>query len=103
MSIAAILPMRAAFMLLVALLSGCEAARVYFHESEGISAAQLLPISQQEHQYVDDRNLAAKVRAVVGPGVEVDVYLKDVTLKGAGPGDVEKAKSIAGVKSVKAQ
>ncbi len=90
-------------MLVMALLSGCEAARVYFHESEGISAAQLLPIAQQERQYVDDRNLATRVQAVVGPGVEVDVYLKDVTLKGARPGDLEKVKRIAGVKSVKAE
>jgi len=95
--------MRAPFLLVVALLAGCEAARIYFHESAGITPGQLLPIALQERQYVDDRNLEAKVKTVVGPGVEVDVYLKEVTLKGAAAKDVDAVKRLPGVKSVQAQ
>jgi hypothetical protein len=95
--------MRAPFLLAVALLAGCEAARIYFHESAGITPAQLLPIALQERQYIDDRNLEARVKNVVGPGVEVDVYLKEVTLKGAADKDVQAVKRLPGVKSVQAQ
>ena len=85
-------------------LVGCEAARVYFHESAGISPLELAPLAAQERQYVEDRNLEAKVKSTVGPGVEVDVYLKDVTLKGASPSTLEAmrdaVRKIPGVKKV---
>jgi len=94
--------MRAAVLLWVALLAGCEAARFYFNETAGISPNELLPIALQERQYVDDRNLESKVVGIVGPKVEVDVYLKEVTLKGpATPEQVAAVKRLSGVKSVK--
>jgi hypothetical protein len=89
--------------ILVVLLAGCEAARIYFHETAGITPAELLPIALQERQYVDDRNLEGRVKAVVGPNVAVDVYLKEVTLKGASPREVAAVKGLSGVKSVKAE
>ena len=95
--------MRAAILLAVMVLAGCEAARIYFHETAGITPTQLLPIARQERQYVDDRNLEAKVQSTVGPGVEVDVYLSEVTLKGASAPQVEAVKKIPGVKKVEAQ
>jgi hypothetical protein len=95
--------MRFAVVIAATLLAGCEAARVYFQETEGITPAELLPIALQERQYVEDRNLEGKVKAVVGPSVAVDVYLKEVTLKGASPREVEAVKALSGVKSVKAE
>lgn len=96
--------MRAAILLWMALLAGCEAARIYFNETAGITPGELLPIARQERQYVDDRNLEARVKAVVPASVAVDVYLKEVTLKGpAGPAEIQAVQGIAGVKSVKVE
>ena len=85
------------------LLSGCEQLKVYWHETAGISPTELLPLYKQEKQYVTDRELEAKVRAVVGTGVGVEVYLGAVTLTGASARDVETAKGVRGVKSVAAK
>jgi hypothetical protein len=95
--------MRAAVLLWMALLAGCEAARIYFNETAGITPGELLPIAMQERQYVDDRDLEAKVRAVVAPSVGVDVYLKEVTLRGASGEDVEAVRRIPEVKKVESR
>ena len=96
--------MRAAVLLWIALLAGCEATRFYFNETAGITPGELLPIVFQERQYVDDRNLESKVQGIVGPQVEVGVYLKEVTLKGAVTAEqVEAVKRLSGVKSVRVE
>ena len=96
--------MRAAVLLWVALIAGCESARFYLNETAGISPGELIPIVFQERQYVDDRNLESKVQGIVGPQVEVDVYLKEVTLKGAvTPEQIEAIKRLSDVKSVRTQ
>jgi len=95
-------PMRAAVIAASLVLAGCEAARVYFHESAGISPFELAPLAAQERQYVNDRNLETKVKSVV-PGVEVEVYLMGVTLKGASPSQLDAVRRIPGVKSVRAE
>lgn len=88
----------------VPLLAGCELAGFYRHETAGISPATLVPLYFQEKQYVTDRDLEAKVRAaLVAQGMEavaVDVYLKDVTVRGDSRA-VEVAKGVYGVKSVR--
>jgi osmotically-inducible protein OsmY len=87
------------------LLSGCEMLGVYRHETAGISPVELLPLYGQEKQYVTDRDLEAKVRAALAAqgmrGVEVEVYLKDVSLRGGDPGALEIARAVHGVKSVR--
>lgn len=85
------------------LLAGCELVGFYRSETAGISPAKLVPLYFQERQYVTDRELEAKVRgALAAHGlheVEVDVYLKDVSLRGD-PRAVEVTKGVYGVKSV---
>jgi osmotically-inducible protein OsmY len=97
----------------VLFLSGCSMVRFYFAQTEGISAAKLIPLYFQEQQYVNDQILAAKVRgalaqapALRGADIEVDVYQSAVTLRGetASPAQtrtaVETARSVFGVESV---
>jgi osmotically-inducible protein OsmY len=88
------------------LLSGCEALGVYWNETAGISPVELLPLYGQEKQYVTDRDLEAKVRAALAArglrDVEVDVYLKEVTLRGDAKA-LEIARSVNGVKAVHAR
>jgi hypothetical protein len=103
MPLAGHIAMRIALLSAVALLCGCEAARIYFNETAGITPGELLPIALQERQYVDDRKLETQVKSVVGADVAVDVYLKEVTLKGASPRETEAVKGLAGVKSVKVE
>ena len=85
---------------LAPLAVGCEQLKVYWHETAGISPTELLPLYKQEKQYVTDRELEAKVRGAVGPGVDVDVYLGAVTLTGASARDAEAARRVRGVNSV---
>lgn len=88
----------------VPLLAGCELVGFYRHETAGIGPAGLVPLYFQEKQYVTDRELEAKVRgALAARGmheVEVDVYLKEVTLRGD-PRAVEIARRVFGVKSAR--
>jgi hypothetical protein len=89
------------------LLSGCEMLGVYWHETAGISPVELLPLYGQEKQYVTDRDLEARVRAALAAqgmrGVDVEVYLKEVSLRGGDPRALEIARSLSGVKSVRAR
>lgn len=99
--------MRLAWLLLaLALSSGCGLVGFYRNETAGISPATLVPLYFQEKQYVTDRELEAKVRAALAAqgmqDVEVDVYLKDVSLRGD-PRAVEIVKGLYGVKSVRLQ
>jgi osmotically-inducible protein OsmY len=86
-----------------ALLAGCELVRFYRNETEGVGALELVPLYFQEKQYVTDRDLEAKVRAALAArglrDVEVDVYLKEVTLRGDAKA-LEIARSVSGVKAV---
>lgn len=88
------------------LLSGCEMLGVYWRETAGISPLELLPLYGQEKQYVEDRDLETKVRAALAAQgmaqVEVDVYLKEVTLHGDDKA-LAIARSVRGVKSVQAK
>lgn len=95
--------MRGFLVVSMLLLAGCEQAKIYWHETAGISPLKLLPLAEQEKQYVTDRELEAKVRGAVGPGVEVEVYLGEVTLAGADAKALEAARSVRGVKSVAAK
>ena len=97
--------MRLAWLLLmVALLAGCGLVGFYRNETAGISPAELVPLYFQEKQYVTDRELEAKVRAALAAQgvreVEVDVYLKEVTLHGDSRA-AEIARSVYGVESVR--
>ena len=87
------------------LLSGCEALGVYWNETAGISPVELLPLYGQEKQYVTDRDLEAKVRAALAAqgmrGVQVEVYLKEVSLRGDDPRALEIASTVHGVRSVR--
>jgi hypothetical protein len=87
------------------LLSGCEALGVYWNETAGISPVELLPLYGQEKQYVTDRDLEAKVRAALAAqgmrGVDVEVYLKEVSLRGDDPRALEIASAVRGVRSVR--
>lgn len=95
--------MKKAAVLATALLTGCGLVGFYRNETAGISPAKLVPLYFQEKEYVTDRDLEAKVRgALAAQGlddVEVDVYLKDVSLRGD-PRAAEVAKRVHGVKSV---
>ncbi|MGQ0546117.1 MAG: hypothetical protein ACT4P3_12405 [Betaproteobacteria bacterium] len=98
--------MRIAVLVAAPLLGGCELAGFYRQETAGISPAELVPLYFQEKQYAEDRELEGKVRgALAAKGmreVEVDVYLKEVTLQG-GPEAAAVARSVRGVKSVRLQ
>jgi osmotically-inducible protein OsmY len=92
--------------LAAALLGGCELVSFYRNETAGIGALELVPLYFQEKQYVTDRDLEAKVRAALAAqglqDVEVDVYLKEVTLRGDAKA-LEIARSVNGVKAVHAR
>lgn len=45
--------------------SGCEALRTYVYETAGISPARLVPLYFQEKQYVEERELVAKVKGAL--------------------------------------
>lgn len=94
----------AAALAAVLLLGGCELVSFYRNETAGIGASELVPLYFQEKQYVTDRDLEAKVRAALAAqglrDVEVDVYLKEVTLRGD-PKALEIAGSVNGVKSAR--
>ena len=100
----ALVPFTAVFA--AALLSGCELVSFYRNETAGIGARELVPLYFQEKQYVTDRDLEAKVRAALAAqglqDVEVDVYLKEVTLRGDAKA-LEIARSVNGVKAVHAR
>jgi osmotically-inducible protein OsmY len=88
------------------LLGGCELASFYRNETAGIGLRELVPLYFQEKQYLTDRDLEAKVReALAARGlrdVEVDVYLKEVTLRGDAKA-LDIARSVNGVKAVHAR
>jgi hypothetical protein len=99
--------MRLAWLLLVLPLSaGCGLVGFYRDETAGIAPAKLVPLYFQEKQYVADRELEAKVRGALAArgmrDVEVDVYLKEVTLRGD-PRAAEVARSVYGVESVRVE
>jgi hypothetical protein len=97
-------PRSLAAVLVAVLLGGCELVSFYRNETAGIGARELVPLYFQEKQYVTDRDLEAKVRAALAAQglreVEVDVYLKEVTLRGD-PKALGVAGSVNGVKSVR--
>jgi osmotically-inducible protein OsmY len=75
-------------------LSGCEQLR-------------LLPLYFQEKQYVEDRELVAKIKGAMlaapelqGTAIEVDAYLKDVTLRGSAQSRDQAARAVEIAKSV---
>lgn len=92
-----------ALLLAVLAAGGCGLLEFYREETAGISPAKLVPLALQEKQYVTDRNLEAKVRGALAArgmhAVEVDVYLKQVTLRGD-PRAAAVARSVHGVESV---
>ena len=104
--------MKAFLTLAAALLAGCGTLEFYTGQIQGISPAKLVPLYFQEKQYVEDRRLVAAVRgalaaepALRGADIEVDAYLKEVTLAPvSASGDalaraVEVARRVPGVKS----
>lgn len=95
--------LRRTVLLAAASVAGCSLYGFYRNETAGIGPTELVPLYFQEKQYVTDRELEAKVRAALAAqgmkDVAVDVYLKDVTLRGH-PGAADVARSVNGVKSV---
>jgi len=85
-------------------VGGCGLIDFYRNETAGIGPRELVPLYFQEKQYVTDRDLEAKVRAALAAqgvqDVEVDVYLKEVALRGDAKA-LEVARSVSGVKSVR--
>lgn len=110
-------PASKAFLTLgAALLAGCEALQFYTGQIQGISPAKLVPLYFQEKQYVEDRRLVAAVRGALAaePGlrvadIDVDAYLKEVTLAPVSASEealaraLEVAHRVPGVKSVSAR
>jgi hypothetical protein len=98
--------LRCAVILAAASLGACSLYSFYRDETAGIGPTELVPLYFQEKQYVTDRELEAKVRAALAAqgmkDVEVDVYLKEVALRGDAKA-AEVARGVLGVKSVRQQ